>query len=199
MTAEDPQTPKTAQHNRLLAFFQNKQNLIFVAGLLGILLLALTRLPQMAKPAMAAVEAAQGETAKGYEQQLEQRLEDILGNIAGVGRVQVMVTLESGHRYEYAKQNKESSDRLEDTHDTKSQKTQEKSISEENYVMVDSSGGGKQPLVTNELEPQVKGVVVVCEGGENPVIVAHIVETVKVAVNLASNRIAVSLMRQNIP
>ena len=52
--------------------------------------------------------------------------------------------------------------------------------------------GGKSPLVTARLEPEVKGVVVVCEGGDDPLVVRKVVDTVKVALNLSSSRISVS-------
>ena len=40
--------------------------------------------------------------------------------------------------------------------------------------------------------PEVKGVVVVCEGGDDPLVVRKVVDTVKVALNLSSSRISVS-------
>lgn len=180
-----------------------KQNLIFIAGLVGILLLAFAKLPAMGPPTKNVpptqpVGVSSGVQA-GYEQQLEQRLESILGSIAGVGRVQVMVTLESGYGYEYAKENKVNSDRLADTKAAEEQKTQEKNTSEENYVMLDATGGGQKPLVTQEIIPKIKGVVVVCDGGDSATTVSSVIETVRVAASLTSTQISVSKMGQNIP
>ena len=42
------------------------------------------------------------------------------------------------------------------------------------------------------LEPEVKGVVVVCQGGDDPLVVRRVVETVRVALNISSSRISVS-------
>ena len=53
---------------------------------------------------------------------------------------------------------------------------------------------GEQPLVTMELQPEVRGVVVVCEGGDSPGVAAQVVSTVKVALNISSARISVSKM-----
>ena len=176
-------------------------NLIFAAGLAGILLIAFasfTRQPA-ATQAMAASSAPAAAPLESYEQKLEQRLEEILGSVAGVGRVQVMVTLESGYGYEYAKENKQGSDLLSDVKAQEAQKTQEKTTREESYVMVDAGSGNKKPLVTKELEPTVKGVVIVCEGGNSPVTVAKIIETVGVAAGVSSNKISVCPMEKATP
>lgn len=175
-----------------------KQNLIFIAGLVGILLIAFAKLPGSWSDAPGesgpqAEVKAMAETGS-YEKELEQRLETILGSIAGVGRVRVMVTLESGYGYEYAKENRVDSDRLSDIKADTNEKIQEKSTSEESYVMVDTKGGGKEPLITKELEPRVQGVVVVCDGGSNPAVISNILETVGVAVKLSSAEISVSRM-----
>lgn len=178
----------------IAAFSQNRTRVIMAVGIAGILLIAFARLPRtQAKQTAAAVDTAQSQT-KSYEQELEQRLELILGSMTGVGRVRVMVTLENGYGYEYAKQNKTNSDRLDDVRAEEAQKTQEKNTVEESYVMVDATGGGKQPLVTRELEPMVKGVVVVCDGGGDAATAAAVIETVRVAANVSSTQIAVAKM-----
>ena len=64
-------------------------------------------------------------------------------------------------------------------------------MTEQTYVLVDGAGG-KVPLVTAQLEPEVKGVVVVCQGGDDPLVVRRVVETVRVALNISSSRISVS-------
>lgn len=176
-------------------------NLIFAAGLVGILLVAFasfTRQPT-ATPAMAGVSQPAAPPLESYEQKLEQRLEEILGRVAGVGEVQVMVTLESGYGYEYAKENKQGSDLLSDMRAEENQKTQEKTTREESYVMVDAGSGNKKPLVTKELEPSVKGVVVVCQGGNDPATVAKVLETVGVAAGVSSSKISVCTMERGQP
>lgn len=176
-----------------------KQTIIFLAGLAGILLIAFAGRPAQKAAQTSAQPVDAPPTTQSYTQQLETRLETILGSIAGVGRVRVLVTLESGYGYEYAKENKTDSDKLEDIRAEEAQKTQEKSTTEESYVMVDGgSGNGKQPLIIKELEPSVGGVVVVCDGGADPAVIVSVIETVRVAVNVSSVQISVSRMVQNI-
>ncbi|MEG2074659.1 MAG: hypothetical protein RRY54_07810 [Angelakisella sp.] len=181
---------------KFLAYLKKdgQQNFIFIAGLVGILLIAFAQFPSMSRKSSAVPPQSASEI--GYEEKLETRLEDILGSIAGVGRVSVMVTLESGYGYEYAKENKIGSDKFSDVKSEDGAKTQEKSTSEESYVMLEAQGGEKKPLITKELSPQIKGVVVVCEGGGNPIIINSVTETIKVAVNISSTQISVSKMGQ---
>lgn len=166
------------------------QTLLFVLGLAGILLIGISSLlPEKAPEARdAGVQEAE---AKAYAAELEDRLQTILGQMEGVGEVRVMVTLENGYRQVYAKSEKVNNDVLEDIRAQDEKKTQEKQVTEQTYVLVDGAGG-KVPLVTARLEPEVKGVVVVCQGGDDPLVVRRVVETVRVALNISSSRISVS-------
>ena len=163
---------------------------VFVLGIAGILLIGLSSLlPERGEPPQ---EVPVLETDTGaYAARLEERLQGILQQTEGVGKAQVMVTLENGYRQVYAKSEKVNNDILEDIRAQDEKKTQEKQVTEQTYVLVDGAGG-KVPLVTAQLEPEVKGVVVVCEGGGDPQVVGKVVDTVKVALNISSARIAVS-------
>ena len=168
----------------------NLQTLVFVLGLVGILLIGLSSmLPE--RTGKAEETGALETDAKAYAAELEGRLQTILQQMDGVGEAQVMVTLENGYRKVYAKSEKVNNDVLEDIRAQDEKKTQEKQVTEQTYILVDGAGG-KVPLVTAELEPEVKGVVVVCQGGDRPEVVGKVVDTVKVALNISSARISVS-------
>lgn len=167
-----------------------REKAIVLAGIIGILLLALSSIPAGKKEKQ---EIPARPSAEEYVRQTEERLETILGQIQGVGKVKVMVTLESGYRYVYARQEKTNSDRLTDHRSEEEQKLQEKNTREESYVLIDA-GQGRAPLVTEEISPKIRGVVVVCGGGKNPAVAASVVDTVRVALNLSSAMISVSAM-----
>ena len=177
--------------NKILEKYKiNKTTLLFVAGLIGILLIAIS--PKLSFGSSSETTAAVKEqTAEAYAATLEQKLASILGDVEGVGPVKVMVTLKSGYGYGYAKQEKINSDRMEDSKSAEGMKTQEKSVTEETYIRVDGPGG-KVPLITEQREPEIKGVVVVCSGGGDPRVVIRVVETVKVALDISSGMISVS-------
>jgi stage III sporulation protein AG len=82
--------------------------------------------------------------------ELEQRLATVLAGIDGVGEVSVMLTLDSG---------KEIVPVLE------KEATGETNISVKPVIV--SSGTGSEPVVLKELEPVIRGVIVVAEGADD--------------------------------
>lgn len=177
--------------NRWLAKYNlSKQTLLFIGGLVGIVLIALA--PHLSFSSEKTHETFFFEqTAENYAQALEDRLAILLGEVEGVGKVKVMVTLQGGYSYVYAKEAKSNRDRMEDSKTANNKKTQEKNVTEETYILVDSPSG-KKPLITAQIEPEIRGVVVICQGGGSPVVAARVIETVKVALNISSAQIAVS-------
>ena len=57
--------------------------------------------------------------------------------------------------------------------------------------MVDGTNG-RSGLVRTRMEPVVKGVVVVCEGGDDPPTVLRILEAVTTALAISSARVCIT-------
>lgn len=170
----------------------NLSTLVFFLGLAGILLIGLSSLLPRGAERETGKDAGVMEADAGtYAAQLEERLCSILEQMEGVGTARVMVTLENGYQNIYAKSEKTNNDILRDIRAEDERKTQEKQVTEQTYILVDGSGG-KVPLVTARLEPEVKGVVVVCQGGDDPLVVRKVVDTVRVALDISSARISVA-------
>ena len=136
--------------------------------------------------------ASGGESLNQYAEQTEQRLQNILSQIKGVGAVHVMVTLENGVEYRYAADEKKSGDSVFTYANGQElpSKVQEKEDSQQSYILVDSTGG-KKPLVLTELSPRVKGVVVVCNGASSPVIRQRVTVAVTTALGVTSLQVCV--------
>lgn len=131
-------------------------------------------------------------SAENYCDVTEQRLEQILSQVEGVGRAQVMVTLENGIEYRYAADEKQSGDSVftyASGSDSPS-KVQEKEDREQSYILIGSSGD-RRPLVVTELSPRVRGVVVVCDGAKNPVIRQRVSQAVTTALGISSIQVCV--------
>ena len=111
-----------------------------------------------------------------------QELEDILGQIAGVGRVRVLLTESAGAETVY----QENEDR------TSSEGSQ--TIRTETVIITDSSReeGG---LVCTVTPPVYLGAIIVCQGGDNPAVRLSIVEAVSDVTGLGSDRITVLKMK----
>ena len=127
---------------------------------------------------------------KAYTKALEQQLADIVEHIDGAGECRVMVTLENGVEYVYANEHSETSNRTEDVSDT-AEKTTVRDDNESSYVIVNSSDG-KQGLLVTEIQPTVRGVVVVCEGGEDERVRDRIMKTVATVLNITSSRVCIT-------
>ena len=161
------------------------RKIIMAAGIIGIALIVLSEF----WPKQTAKTAA-GTSADEYVQQTEQRLAEIVGSIEGAGECRVMVTLENGVEYVYAKEEKSNSDRVEDTGGD-STKLSQRDDTEHSIIVVDTDNG-RQGLLVTEIQPTVKGVVVVCQGGDQPQVQERIVQAVTTALNISTQRVCVT-------
>lgn len=163
------------------------QNLIVALGLIGIFLIMLTTF--WPKSEDATTDTSSKVSADEYVQKLEQRLEEAIGQIAGVGACKVMVTLENGVEHVYASQQKIDSNRLEDA-GTNSTKLSQRDNTEESIVVVDT-GDGRNGLLITEIQPTIKGVVVVCSGGHDPEVQERVTKAVTTVLSITSKRVCV--------
>lgn len=127
----------------------------------------------------AAAPAAPGAESAG---ELEQQLEEILGKMAGVGRVDVLLTLHSGRelvlaqdstlRYSGDVQAPDSYDRTTDT-------------------VIVSGGGAGDVVVTQQRFPLYRGALVVCDGGGSDSVRLEIIGAVSALTGLGADKISV--------
>ena len=145
--------------------------LLLWLGVAGILLIAVSEwLPRR----QTTVTTSATLTGAQVEQALEQRITALLRQVEGVGACRVMVTLESGEQAVYA------ADTVRDSGGTAS----------ENYLMVDTADGPAGLLITR-LQPTVKGVAVVCDGGSNDAVRQRVIQVVSTAFHISERRVCV--------
>ncbi|MBR0467058.1 MAG: hypothetical protein IJJ40_06180 [Clostridia bacterium] len=122
-----------------------------------------------------------------YTNELKGDIEKIVTKITGDKNPTVVVTLESGTRYTYAdtKENdtakSESSSGGQNTEKTK-----------RSYVTVRDSDGAEKALVIAESMPEIRGVAIICEGGDDEYLSAKISGAVTAALNITSKRVYIS-------
>ena len=117
------------------------------------------------------------ESADIYAAEMEDRLCGILTEIEGVGRAKVMLTITSTEEYVYAETQKTGS-----------------SQSENSYVIIDK-GSQKEALLKKINNPAISGVLIVCEGGDDPRVCEKIYLAVSTALNIPTNKIYVAEMK----
>ncbi len=100
-------------------------------------------------------------------------MEELLGRIDGVGKLRLMLTLQSGTRLTLAED---------------SQKTR---IARSETVTL-NRGSSQEVVVTNRYYPVYQGAVVVCQGADSSAVRLAVTETVQALTGLPSDRIQVA-------
>lgn len=134
------------------------------------------------------------DTLEAYVKKQEERLEKLLGSIQGAGQVTVMITAKGSKTLVVEKDTSTSNSNVNESDSAGGSRTSADSTYDETTVLNNSSGNG-QPYVIQELEPEIEGVVVACEGGEKPEIVDAITQAVSVLYNLPVHKIKVVSMK----
>lgn len=152
---------------------------VVILGLSGIVALAVSGFLDSKEQteAQTAVTPAAADKAT-----LEAELEDLLGQIEGVGRVRVMVTMENNGEQVMAR-NSESSGENDEAGKSWKENSE--------YAVVN----GKTVLLKTT-EPTVRGVAVVCEGGDSPRVKERVSTTVTAVLGIRSNRVSVVCMER---
>lgn len=116
-----------------------------------ILLIAAAVLLMLSEIIKTASENAKTGSFSEYTQQLEHKVSDLLSRVDGVGRIKVVITLQT-------------------------------------------NAGLNTSAVTTAAEPGIRGVVILCDGGDDIKTVAKITEIVSAALNIGYNQIYITKM-----
>ena len=168
--------------------------------LLGAALLAVILIPapggesgKETKSASQTVQTAAKET--GQTAQLEEQLTWALSQVEGVGEVEVMITLESTGTKVVEKDHPASSTSSEQTQEGGGTQNSTSADTDETTVYEKNADGTQTPYVISETLPQIRGVLVVAQGGSDPVIIRQIQEAVMALFHIDVNKIKVMKMK----
>ena len=173
-----------------------KKNQLIILLLTGILLLVIVvPLPEnadqdSADPVTASAQEGNEDSQK-YEEYLEKRTEETLRHVEGVGEVEVMITLRSTGQKIVEKDQQSSSQSTEETDSTGGTRSTEESSSDKTSVYEQGTDGSRIPYVTKEISPEVEGVVVIADGGDNAVVVRNITEAVQALFGVEAHKIKI--------
>ena len=176
-----------------LAEHENWRKIIVGAGLLGIALIFLSGYLTSGSTSsqQTAVSSQPQPTAQNYEKSLETELQDLVTGIQGVGKARVYVTLEQTAQTVYATEEKTSGQTTQDKSDGTTTRNETDNNNETSYILVKNSDGSEKALPVTEIQPVVKGVVVVCDGGDSPQVQQNIIDAVTTALHITSVRVCV--------
>ncbi len=164
---------------KIMEKLKGKTGPILVLGLLGILLIYFsgffsTESTEPVKKDTFSLDV--------YIESTELKIQNIVSSITGEKSPQVMVTAKSALRQVYAVENNTSE--KNDAENTQSE-------SEEKYVIIKNSKGEQQPVTVTEIQPEIKGVVVVSKYGSDFYVKEQIINAVRTALDLPTSKVCV--------
>lgn len=156
------------------AVFLKKYRYVILVVLVGLILMAIPE----SKPQ----EEKTVPTVPAESDNIQTQLEEILAQIQGVGRVEVLLTISSGERtvYEYDQD-------LQEDGDSASLRTE--------TVIITDGDRAERGLVRQVIPPVYLGAVIVCQGGDLPGVKLAVVEAVSAVTGLTADKISVLKMK----
>ncbi|APB70713.1 stage III sporulation protein AG [Paenibacillus polymyxa] len=144
------------------------------------------------------LETSTGEESSfaGIEKVFEDNMKQMLEQIVGVGTVDVMVTVDSTEEVIVQRNVKDMQEENNETDANGGQRHTTQYTRDGEIVTYESSGGQHTPIVTKKVKPQVRGVLVVAMGAENPTVKQLIVDAVQKGLNVPSYKISVVPRKQ---
>lgn len=141
----------------------------------------------------AVVEHRTDETSV-YVENMEQKLETALRKVKGIGDVDVMLTVKSSKERVALKDDTDSQTSNSETDSGGGTRVETSIDKSEQTVMSQAGGGGNTPYVVKELEPELEGVLVIAEGGNDARIISEINSAVQVLFDVPAHKIKVMKM-----
>ena len=136
--------------------------------------------------------AAAVKPAADYEKELEDRIEQLLKSVEGVGKVDVMVVLSSSSEKVFRTDRSENTSTTKEKDASGGERDIASSQSEENTILSQQSGSnGTSPLVQKELYPEISGIVISAQGGDSPKVQAEISQAMEALFGLEAHKIKV--------
>ncbi|MCM1246149.1 MAG: hypothetical protein NC293_10965 [Roseburia sp.] len=115
-----------------------------------------------------------GDDLQIYKNTMEEQVRSILEKVDGVGEVDVMITLRASKEKVTLKDN-----------------TVEEKRREEETVLIQDENDNTSPYVIREVEPQIEGILIVCDGGNRAAVQREIIDGISALFSVESHKIKV--------
>ena len=164
-------------------FLKSRKWAVFmtICGIAGLLLIMISSLLPENDSVEKNTKDEYSKKAGEYSVFVENRLSDFLSRIDGAGEVRVYISVGSSEKYIYATEGRSS-------------RSENKTDVEEKCVIV-GSGSEKNALVETVENPRINGAVVLCSGGDSPIVCERVYNAVSAALGLPLGNIYVSKLR----
>ena len=124
----------------------------------------------------------------------EEKLANILSNIAGVGKVKVLLTYSETSTYVpiYNENLKESN--TTETDSAGGSRTVSETDSQKEVIYKEDSNGNQEPVTQSIISPKIEGAIITAQGADNAEVKTSIIQAVEAATGLATHKIQVFKM-----
>ena len=163
-------------NKRTVLDFLKKYRLAIIVLLAGILLLVFPNGEKQEEKSMPV------STEESLQESLQDSLEEILSQISGAGKVSVLLTQAAGKETIYQIDENTSAENGG-------------SSSHRQTVLISGTGREENGLIRQVKEPTYLGAVIVCQGADNAAVRLSVVEAVRSATGLTTDRISVLKMK----
>ena len=113
-------------------------------------------------------------TSSEYVGYLENKLENVLGQVKGAGNVDIIITLENGFEYVYA------------TEEEVRTSSNGGTVTSSTVVLVDG-----KPVLEKEIFPSIQGVVVVSQGASDVSVRLNLLSAIQTVVSVDNSKITI--------
>ena len=169
--------------------------IIVILGLIGILLIFIsTYIKPSSYGSRAETEESEELTAdelEKYRSALSEELGNMLASMNGVGRTKVMITIGGTARNVYATDTdvngRETSRKSGDDENGDRQSNEKKTC-----IVIRQRDGSEKALSVGQLMPEIKGVLVECDGGDDEDVRKRVTDAVKAALDIGDRHICVT-------
>lgn len=125
-------------------------------------------------------------STEDYVRDMEQRLIKVLSQIEGVGEAEVILTLRQGEESHYLYDTE-----LRDESDTEEIRREER----KKTVIISSGNAYDEAMVTRKDYPLFQGALIVCSGGDDPMVKLKLTQAVSDLTDLSSDKITILKMK----
>lgn len=175
------------------------KNQLLILLLVGILLVVIVIPISDKKPAdLTGNTDSSGDTSTSYpnfdeeyEQYLEKRISRALEYVQGVGKAEVLITLKSSGQKVVEKDQQTGSQTTQEEDSSGGTRSVRDNTSDKTSIYEQSSDGSQSPYVSKELTPEIEGVIVIAQGGDNAVVVQNITEAIQALFGVEAHKIKI--------
>lgn len=133
---------------------------------------------------------------KIFKEEMERQLSLALEQVQGIGNTKIMITLKATKELIINKDRPIKEEENKEKDSAGGERVQSSKEAEETTILVSDDTGIQTPYVIKELEPEIAGIVVVAQGGDEERIIKEITDACEVLFSLPIHKIKVMKMKE---